>query len=186
MYRKGADLQKQLENIIADIAKWEQKLLKIATVLQPHIPFDYVAAGFNDMGQISVNGHSFLRIGFNEYQSIGLKELLTISGKSMDELIAVTSAEHPETTTTFYNNEAFEKITRQSPLKRLFAETFAMKSCLIMPLHLQGRRPFTFSFFSRKGDAFSNEHILLLNRLQYFLTTSIEAMMENEKTKVAG
>ncbi len=183
-YRKEAELQKQLENIITESSTWEQKLLKIAIILQPYIPFDLLAAGFNDMGQISFSGHSFLRIGFNEYQSIGLKELMMIAGISMDELMAMTAAEKPGNAITVYDEESFNKTLRQSPLKKLFADTFQMKSNLSMPLHLPGKRPFTFSFFSRRSDVFLAQHIHLLNHLQYTLTRSIEIMVENEKSRL--
>ncbi len=183
-YRKEAELQKQLEDIIIDSTNWEQKLLKIAIILQPYIPFDLLAAGFNDMGQISFSGHSFLRIGFNEYQSIGFKELIMIAGISMDELMAIASAEKPESTIAVYNEVSFNKILQHSALKKLFADTFQMKSNLSMPLHLPGKRPFTFSFFSRRPDVFLTQHIHLLNHLQYTLTRSIEIMVENEKTRL--
>ena len=185
-YRKEVELQEQLEDIIIDSTNWEQKLLKIAIILQPHIPFDLLAAGFNDMGQISFSGHSFLRIGFNEYQSIGFKELLTITGKSIDEIMAITAADIPQANIAFYNEEVLSKILRQSPLKKLFADTFQMKSNLSMPLQLPGKRPFTFSFFSRNPEPFSTQHIQLLNHLQYSLTRSIEIMIENEKARLPG
>lgn len=185
-YRKEAELQKQLEDIIIDSTNWEQKLLKIAIILQPYIPFDLLAAGFNDMGQISFSGHSFLRIGFNEYQSIGLRELMMIAGISIDELMAITSADQPGKTIAFFNEDSFTKELRQSPLKKLFANTFHMRSDLSVPLQLSGKRPFSFSFFSRRPDVFSTQHIHLLSHLQYTLTKSIEILVENEKAKLPG
>lgn len=185
-YRKEAELQKLLESIITESASWEQKLLKIAMTFQPHVPFDLLAAGFNDMGQISFSGHSFLRIGFEEYQSIGFRELRTITGISMDELMAITAAERLENVITFYNEEKFSEVLRQSSLRKLFADTFEMKSNLSMPLLLPKQRPFAFSFFSRRPDAFSPQHVHLLNHLHYTLAKSIEIMITNEKSKLPG
>lgn len=185
-YRKEEGLQGQLENIFADSATWEQKLLKTGAALQTYIPFDFLSAGFYDMSKNSLNSHSFLRIGFNEYQSVGVKELLTISGITIDELMSITSSEQKETSSVIYKEEAFEKVTRRSPLKKLFADTFNMKSLLTLPLHLPERPLFNFYFFSRRPDAYNSHHIYLLNHLRYTLTTLIEKATENIKAADAN
>src|ERR1700712_5041556 len=45
-YRRNAALRGQLQTIFASSEQWDEKLLHIATALQPNIPFDYIAAGF--------------------------------------------------------------------------------------------------------------------------------------------
>ncbi|MEO8412431.1 MAG: sigma 54-interacting response regulator [Ginsengibacter sp.] len=180
MYRKEAELQEQLESIFAASTSWEQKLLKIGTAIQPYIPFDYLAAGFNDMGLFSLKNRSFLRIGFNEYQSIGAKELLTITGMSTDELIAVTPVEPGAITPRIYNDDAFTYACKQSRLKKIFADTFHLNAHLAMPLLLPGMKPFNLLFFSRSPEAYSTKHIHLLNHLRYTLTTGIEKIIDNK------
>ena len=82
-------MKKDIKKIIAESTSLEQMLLKIATALQPYIPFDFMAAGFDNIEQSPFYGLCFLRTGFNEYQTIGLNELVTITGKLKQELIAL-------------------------------------------------------------------------------------------------
>ena len=195
-YRREAELQKDLKNIINDSTGWEQKLLKIATILQPYIPFDYLAAGFDNMGQPFFKGLCFLRIGFNEYQMIGVKELETITGKSKGELIALQSNNPAETNATFYDEEAFENICKHPSLRKLFADTFQLKSHLEMPLNILNGKTFSFCLYSRRPDAYNADQVELFERIQLPLIKSIELMLQNgngekskdlqPKTKFAG
>src|SRR6185437_5493261 len=180
-YMMEEELQGQLENFFSGSSSWEQKLLQTVTSLQAHLPFDFCSAGFNDMGEHSLNNHSILRIGFNEYQSIRLKELVTITGVKMDELIAMMSKEQKKTSCTTYNDEAFEMEIRNSSLKKLFANAFQMKSLLILPLQFPGKPVFNFYFFSRRPDAYKPRHIHLLNHLRYTLSRFIENEFSNNK-----
>lgn len=79
-------LQKKLVAIIKDKASWEQKLMKLGKILQPYIPFDYLAAGFNTLDETPSHALGFLRIGFDEYQIIGINELCNITGVSKQEI----------------------------------------------------------------------------------------------------
>ncbi|MEO7043891.1 MAG: sigma 54-interacting transcriptional regulator [Ferruginibacter sp.] len=183
-YKIEEDLQSHLEIFFAKSSSWEEKLLQTATSLQVHIPFDFWSAGFNDMGERSLNNHSFLRIGFSEYQSIGMRELVTISGVTMDKLISMMSKERKETSCVTYNDEAFEMEVKTSTLKKLFADTFQMKSLLILPLQFPGKPLFNFYFFSKMPDAYKPRHIHLLNHLRYTLSGLIENGLENKKNEL--
>jgi len=180
-YKIEEELQWQLENFFSEFSSWEQKLLQTVTSLQVYLPFDFCSAGFNDMGGHSLNNHSFLRIGFNEYQSIGMRELVTISGITLDKLIAMMSKERKETSCIAYNDEAFETEIKASNLKKLFAYTFQMESLLILPLQIPGKPVFNFYFFSRRPDAYKPRHIHLLNHLRYTFSRVIENEISNRK-----
>lgn len=183
--RKEAILQQQLVDIISAAGSWEQKLLKISTVLQPYIPFDYIAAGFNTIGEIPCHGVSFLRIGYNEYQKIGMDELLTITGLSRLEIINLAEATTTDTTAVVYNDNAFEKVCREPSLKKLFANTFQVKSHLSLPVYLSTKKPFSFCLYSRRADTYTPDHIALYNRLQQVFNNSIENMLNSgEDSKV--
>ena len=84
----------------------------------------------------------------------------------------------------FFNNEEFEKITQKPSLKKLFSETFQMKSLLSFPLQLTNGETFSFCFYSRRPDAYNTEHIALLHRLQQTLTKIIEQMLAVENTGI--
>jgi DNA-binding NtrC family response regulator len=184
-YRREAELQQQLERTIAD-KDGKQKLLNIATILQQDIPFDFLAAGFNNSGKISYNAYGYLRLGFSEYQVIGLKELLTITGLSMDKVMMLSSATEKDTVEAFFNNESFEHITQQASLKRLFSETFQMRSHLTLPLHLAGEEIFDLGFYSRRADTYNTSHIDLFHRLKPTLVKSIRQLLSVENALDPG
>jgi hypothetical protein len=133
---------------MTDHSDWEQKLLKIATLFQQDIPFDFLATGFNNMGEYPFTECGFLRIGFNEYQCIGTKELLTITGLTMDELMKLHIAYEKATAAHYFNEEAFENNTRKPSLKKIFKETFQLKSQLVLPLQLSNGKQFSFAFIA--------------------------------------
>ncbi len=172
--RREIELLRQLERVITDNTAWNQKVLEIGKILQLDIPFDFLSAGFDSPENIAFSGASFLRIGFDEYQAIGLHELLMITGIRMDELLAIYASTARNTIPAFFNNEAFEKITLMPSLPKLFGETFQMKSHLSLPVQLSNGETFTFCFYSRRADAYSTEHISLFHRLQQGLAKNIE------------
>src|SRR5258705_7009342 len=183
-YRREAELISQFEKTLTENTDWKQKLLQIGKIIQPDIPFDLLTAGFNDADKTLSHAVCFLRIGFNEYQTIGLKELSMIAGISTDELIAIHATSEKETVATFFNNEAFEKITQKPSLKKIFRETFDVNSLLTLPLQLAGGETFSFCFYSRRPDAYSTDHIAILHHLQQTLTRNIGQLFYAENTSI--
>ncbi|HMK18329.1 MAG TPA: sigma-54 dependent transcriptional regulator, partial [Chitinophagaceae bacterium] len=124
---------------------------------------------------------SFLRIGFEEYQMIGLKELTMITGVSRDDLIKIVTISGKEKSPAFFNNEEFERITQKSALKQLASETFLMRSLLSYPLMLENGERLSLCFYSRRPDTYNTEHIALLYRLQPTLVKSMKRKPGIEK-----
>jgi DNA-binding NtrC family response regulator len=178
-YRKEAVLQRQLVEIISREDNWEQKLLQIGSALQPYIPFDYIAAGFNTVGTVPCYGMSFLRVAYDEYQKIGVDELLMITGLSLDKIIRLSALTPTPTTAMMYNDSAFENHCSEPSLKKLFAETFQLKSHLSLPVMLSTNKPFSFCLYSRRSNTYNPGHIALYNRLQQLLNTSVERMLKS-------
>jgi DNA-binding NtrC family response regulator len=177
--RREAVLSNQLTNLITDPCGWEEKLLKIARALQPYIPFDYLAAGFNTLDTIPCHGLSFLRTGFDEYQTIGIPELLMITGLSMPQLLKIHTATGKDPDAILYNDDAFKEICRKPNFKKLFADTFQLTSHLTLPFHLPNGQIFNFCFYSRRPDAYHAEHIALFSYLREAWTESIGKMLQN-------
>ena len=176
-YRRETELIHQLEQVLSDDSDWKQKLLYIGKTIQPDVPFDFVTAGFDNTERILNNAWSFLRIGFNEYQAIGLNELSTITGITLGELMAIHAASEKDTTAIFFNNEKFEEIIQRPSLKKIFAEAFEVSSLLVLPLQLADGITFSFCFYSRRPDVYNAEHIALLHHLQPTLTINIEQLL---------
>jgi formate hydrogenlyase transcriptional activator len=179
-YRQEAELQKSIKNILTESGRPEQMLPKVVTVLQQYIPFDFIAAGFDNIGELPFHGLCFLRIGFDEYQTIGINELMVITGKTLQELVALQSANVREAHATFYDNEAFRNMCRQPSLSKLFADTFQLKSHLEMPMYILNRKPFSFCLYSRISDAYNPGHVDLFERVQMQLINAIEIMLDKK------
>ena len=158
----------------------KEKLLQTGKLMQQQIPFDYLAIDFDDPGKID-SATSFLRIGFNEYQTIGINELITVTGTSANELIKMLAASGKETVPDFFNNEAFEKITQTPSLQKLLSETFDINSMLSFPLLQKNGESFSFCFYSRRPDTYSTEHIAQLHRLRPTLTKAFEQVSAAKK-----
>lgn len=179
--RKEKDLLRQLKEIVKEKAEWKDKLLKITSSLQSFIPFDYLAAGFDNMDQPAFKGICFLRIGYNEYQAIGIKELQMITGKTRSDLIALQSNNSAETAAAFYAEDAFSDLCRHPSLRKLFADTFQLRSHLEMPMTIQRGKPFSFCLYSRRPDAYNSDHVALFERIQFALVDTIEKIIQDEK-----
>ncbi len=184
-YRRESELRKLLKTIVSETGAWSDKLLPIATALQSFIPFDFLAVGFDNIRDPFFKGMCFLRIGFDEYQLIGLRELSTITGKSREELLALQPTNPVEEIRTFYNEVAFQNICRQPSLRKLFAGTFQLRSHLEMPMRLMDRKPFSFCLFSRRPDAYSAEQVEQFERIEFSLIQTIENLLEKESNEAA-
>jgi DNA-binding NtrC family response regulator len=153
--RNGRILNDKLSAIIYSAESVEKKLLHVCRALQLCIAFDYVTIGFNTLTDKSGNAVSFLRIGFDEYQQIGIHELSTISRVKVNDIIALTNT---------------------AELYQLLSDTFRMRSCTSWRLHLSNGNLFTISFYSRTADTYNTEYTVLFNQLQNTMTNVIESI----------
>jgi DNA-binding NtrC family response regulator len=183
-YKREEELVQQLEQTTTGNNTWKEKLLQIGKIIQTEIPFDYFAIGFDDPVKITNGATSFLRVGFNEYQAIGIKELLTITGITIDDLVKIISSSGKETIAAFYNNDAFEATAQRPSIKKIAAEKFHMRSLLSFPLKTESGDAISFCFYSRRPDAYNADHISLLNRLQPILSKNIERLHVTENNGI--
>jgi DNA-binding NtrC family response regulator len=173
-------LQGSLMDIIADAAPWNQKLLRIAKLMQPHIPFDYLAIGMKNMDSHPYQGRAFLRLGFNEYQVIGFDELLTIAGLKKQELLKLQEPVADDDQTAIYNEGDFINACRLNPEKNLVNRVFKMEANLSVFISVAGHHGFTVSFYSRKNDTYNNRHLALTRRLQKSLALVIDGLTHTD------
>lgn len=179
-YQKEAELRKLLRSVISGAGAWPQKLLAVTKALQSYIPFDFLVAGFDNLRQPHFKGMCFLRVGFDEYQMIGAQELSIITGKSIEELIALQAGSPPVDQAVYYDDAVFQSICRQPSLRQLFANTFQLRSNLEMPMSILDRRSFSFCLYSRRPDAYTAEQLELFERIQFSLIQTIEHLLEGE------
>lgn len=178
-YRRETEVIQQLEKLKENLS-WNEKLLQIGRILQAEIPFDYLAIGFDDSPKVESIATSFLRIGFDEYQTIRIQELSTITGISLNELRRILPANGKESRTAFLNNEEFEKTTQRVPFTKLLSNKFDLESMLSYPLFLKHDSTLSLNFYSRRSDTFNTEHAALLDRLRRTITTIIDTESASE------
>lgn len=172
-HKRESELLQQLEKINKSLG-WEEKLVQIGTIMQQELPFDYFTVGFEEPTGPNSRITSLLRIGFNEYQTIGIQELSTISGTSVHELRQLMNAVDGKTQKGFFINEAFEKITTSPSIRKLVSREFDLESLLSFPLTMNNGEWTICSFYSRRSDSYNAEHITLLERLQQTLVRLID------------
>lgn len=174
--RQEQALEEVFTQIVSETGSWEKKLLAISKKLQPHIPFDYLTVITRNDGEFLMDGTTFLRVGFDEYQMIGINEFINITRLSADELKRLQALTPMSTTVNFFNNGDFENMVDKYPIKKVIAKSFNVQSCLRLPILVQNEIV-TLSFYSRKADCYSSDHIGMLSRLLRGLTMAVEQIM---------
>lgn len=177
-YHKEMELRNVLKTIPDDTGPWSQKMLTIATALQAYIPFDFITMQFDHIQMLG-----FLRIGFNEYQVIGMEELAIITGKKIEELMTLQLQLPVTERAVIYDDTDFQHICKQPSLKKLFAGTFRLKTNLEMPMQMMDRKSFRLGLYSRRSDVYATAHIELLERMQFSLMQAIEKINEADKSQ---
>jgi len=174
-------LQSALTDILTDKTEWSQKFLKMAKTIQPYLPFDYLSISMKNLEGLPDDGISFLRTGFNEYQVIGFDELMNVSGLRRAELLKMQEALADDTLTASYNDDKFIEVCKANAAKRFTAKTFEMRSNLVMYVPVTGRPGPGFSFYSRKSDIYTNQHLALVGKLQRSLCSVIDGFLRSQK-----
>jgi transcriptional regulator with GAF, ATPase, and Fis domain len=95
-------------------------------------------------------------------------------------LMALQSQNQEAELAAFYDEVAFQNICRQPSLRKLFADSFQLRSHLEMPLRMMDRKPFSFCLFSRRPDAYNAEQLELFERIQFSLMQTIENLLQDE------
>lgn len=181
--RKEQALQIAIIEALSENGDWENRLLKVVRLFQPHIPFDYVIVGLEVDQQLNAfQPCSFLRIGQEDYQIIWADNFLKMTGLTVDKLHQLR-ARAPDDGTVVQNGTDFEDACRRNPLRALIAKTFRLQSNLRFPLHTVQNGKFYLSFFSRQPQGFDAGHLQMLERLRSSLTLTIDQLIAFDRIK---
>ncbi len=173
-------LKEKLLAIAASTDSWQNKMFAVSTTLKPHISFDYFTAGFNTIEDISTKAISFFRIGYEEYQTIGIAELLTISGLKINDLLTMVSNTAYDNMPDIITGKPFEEACIKISLTKLFSEIFQVKSFIYFPLQFANGDPFILCFYCKRADTYTTGHIGLMNRLQKTMATVVENILDSK------
>jgi DNA-binding NtrC family response regulator len=184
--RKETLFQKQLKALVSESGTWDDRLLKIGKALQPLLPFDYMVVIHQADDESPNNVLGFLRIGYDEYQKIGMDELQTISKLKLHEIKTYQDNTHVDTAIKLYAGETFEQLCRKLTMKKLIADSFGMQANLTLPVPTElNKGRFFFSFFSQKPHGFDESHVALCERLQQPLIYAVEHILARDKKAFA-
>jgi DNA-binding NtrC family response regulator len=181
IWRVEMKVQKALNTIIGTTGNWTEKLTSTAGALQQCIPFDCLAVKFKRIGSGRFSGCLFLRTGFDQYQTIGIEELSTISGLKVDEIENVLKNTPADDTAGFYNREEFAALFPAHPMKALMARTFAFNSNIVFPLLSHDNYSCSLNFYRRLEEGYTQEKLNSLFRLQQPLNAVMNSISQEHK-----
>jgi DNA-binding NtrC family response regulator len=162
--RREEQLQKSITEICNEALDARQSLLKIARVMQPYIPFDFIACGIRPLDANQFTDTGYLRTGFDEYQFIGEKEWMTISGLTKAALTGIIENSERDSNAGIYDHG-----TTKNMLQRKLMDWLRMESCLAFPVAIGYGLAVHYFFCSRHADIYNKDHMALLNRLKVCL-----------------
>ncbi|RAJ08358.1 regulatory Fis family protein [Chitinophaga skermanii] len=167
-WRREEQLQKSIAEIMNEGLDAQQSLCKMAKVLQPYIPFDFIVSGMRPMDAQQFTDIGYLRTGFDEYQFIGEKELENIAGLSKTGLQGIMENSVFDNHANIYTYGMTGNVVNNL-LQRKLMEWLRMQSYLVFPLSLGYGLSVHYYFYSRQINIYHKEHIALLNRLKICL-----------------
>jgi len=165
-FRREELLQKRLTEIGQETTDAADKLLKVARTLQSFIPFDLITSGVRPADHEEFGDIAYVRIGFDEYQFIGKTELETITSINKKQLAAISKNNRVDTSPAICNLEAEIKRKTNPSLQGIIAYHFRQRAVLIFPVALGYGLSLHYCLYSRQPQAYTKDHIDLLNRLK--------------------
>jgi DNA-binding NtrC family response regulator len=183
-WRIEMQTQKELNNIQKMSGGWINKLISTAITLQQYIPFDVFAIKFRQLESNHFVGFAFIRVGFEEYQAIGIPELSTITGLTAPAIKELLQQTKDDPAAGYYNGDDFKKIAAIHPMKKLFAKQFDLLSNLVFPFLSSCNNIFTLSFFRKIPDGYNSEKLDWLFRFQQPLAEIMDSISAEEKDNI--
>lgn len=173
--RKEMLLQKELSAVAGGGINAMDLFLKMARVLQPYIPFDFIAGKYrvpdNHIGFVGLS-----RVGFDEYQPIGYSEISVIAGKNVEAVTALFNEELTDARANYYNGGDFKSSLKDNPANLLLAQSFDLASGLMLPLLTATGNIFSLHLLRRIADGYEEKQLNMLSRLQQPLTAIVNSM----------
>jgi transcriptional regulator with GAF, ATPase, and Fis domain len=179
--REEQTLQIALTDALSKQAEWEKRLLNVAQLFQPYVPFDYFIIGLENAKTLNAfQSSSFLRVGQDTYKTIWAQDFFRIAGITLEQYNEIR-AQVPYDGEALYTGDEFEMVCRKNPLKNLIAKTFDLRSNVRTTLLTAQNGTFYLSFFSRQPDAYQVHHLQLLERLRPSLTLTVDRLLAFDK-----
>lgn len=178
--------QAELEDVRNSSGSWISKLARTAVILQKYVPFDVFAVKFRQENGQHFIGFAFIRIGFEEYQAIGIPELSVMTNLAPGEIESLLNQTQEDIGPGYYNGDDFKRISAIHPMKNLFARQFSLSSNLVFPFQSLGKDTFTLSFFRKISEGYNAEKLNWFFRLQKSLEEIMNSITVAEKQSISS
>jgi DNA-binding NtrC family response regulator len=182
--RREDSLRKQLVALAGGDADATRLLLHLGRFMQSHVPFDLLSIHTRPGDASSIIG--YLRIGYDEYQLIGEKELITISGVTKAALAELLPGNNEYITPAIFGDSQVDMKGNAKNLQQFFAKTFNLFSFVVYPVKLNSDTTFTYSFYSRQQNGYSPQHVNVLCKLMSPMAAIAEKIAGSMSIRESG
>jgi len=179
-------LEKRLNSLHSPKVTMEENFLSLIMTLQSYIPFDFLEIGRANKEQNDPDWRGFLRVGFQEYQTINPASLQTIAHLNTSQLDNIRKGTAVGVQPVLYNGPNFASSASIQPVKELFARVFNVRSNLELPLLVDHGMPIIMSFYSKSENAYQPGMLQLLGRIQQSVIAVLSKTITTHLASPAG
>ncbi|RBQ11871.1 sigma 54-interacting transcriptional regulator [Pedobacter miscanthi] len=168
-------LQKQLLDISNRKSEAKQKLLEISQAIRIFIPFDLIVTrADSDSGYVNCG---YLRTGFSEYEFIVETELVASVNPKQSLSRKTFSTDNGPAFFSHPNQESEINRNSKIPGERVWMNYFKMESERIFRLKIGTGTEFSYIFYSRQRDLYTQKHTEVLRLFTKCLSNVTEKML---------
>ena len=168
-------LQGSVAQAITSGKDWPARFESISMILKKVLPFDYISFAI-DTKDAYGQGCAFEKIGFDEYRLVKPNQFFSRSGMTIDEYKSFRR-ENKYGAPAIFNAVDFEKLTVKDPIKGALSKLYDLKSNLNIPLALSLQGQFQISLYSRKEDAYTQNHLEIIRQIIDSLIHPLEKVL---------
>ncbi|MET4083104.1 DNA-binding NtrC family response regulator [Pedobacter sp. UYP30] len=179
-WRREHDMRVDLTDIISRKENRRDRLALMARALQKYIPFDCITGILKNKDSGDLSFFAQHRIGFDDYQYIGINELVEMSGEKLSHLTTLLGTGSSSGDVAFQNGDEFRKMLKKNPINALFAKLFGFSSNLELTFNDSHGDIFSLNLFRRKFNGFDQIQLDLLLSLQSTLTFILSDISNEE------
>ncbi|QHV99375.1 sigma 54-interacting transcriptional regulator [Spirosoma endbachense] len=176
--REEKVLQVALTDALSDNTPWADRLLRVAQLLLPNIPFEYLTLGFaQEKFRLAFCFH---RVGFDEYETVSPESFWKMAGIPLEQALAA-QGDVAKQGAGRYNHNDFESLCRKYRPMQALAHTYRLESALVLAFTSTRMGPVVLSFFSRQPDTYLTRHLNLLERLEQPIVLTLDRIFAYEE-----
>jgi len=167
--KQDENFQKRLLAITAEDTDEQTKMLQLGRLFQTQVPFDLLLSVNRTIKSSNSINAAFLRIGLDEYQSLGNAEMANITGNKVDLFDRIANLENKDIDTACFHHTLPSDGNTVVALDKLLYDAFKVQSYLVLPVVAGDGINSTYYFFSRQKEVYTQKHIDLLSRIKQHL-----------------